>query len=400
MRSFVLKANAEIQDIITGEIHPRNSLFEITQEERVKDMVGKRHVATLKQIKCGIKKSGNKILVAHNFMAIIGGVERAELNLAKQFKDRDITFLFKQYALEPVLELSKYCDVIIDEPDEEYETDVLIMANFETDTAMVKRVKSRKTYQQIHADWQGLKEFTEWKGYQWQPDKRVDKVLAVSETAAKGLQTAFKSPIDSIVVRNVFLEEKPPKTLFFLTLSRLSKEKGAMRTLQMIQKLEEAGKSFVWFFASTPSHEGIEEKLRDKANIVFIKPSIKNTSLIPKVDYLVQLSDNESYGFSVREALFNHTPVIVTKIPEFEKIVKDRQNGFILEKDLSNLDIEALYKTDFSNMPEFKEELDPKWERVLSGTIDEPDEVVSPKREKKAPTKNKSSGKKSQKGKK
>ena len=370
MQTFVLRANRDINDIKTGELHEQGTDFEISEIDRVKNLVGHNY-AKLKKIKCGVQKSGNKIIVAHNFLAVIGGVERAELNLAKAFKDRDITFVFKQYSLEPALELGKYCDVIIDNKDEEYETDVLLMANFETDSAIVSRIKSRKTYQQIHADWQGLKEFPEWKDYEWRPIERVDKVLAVSETAQKGLKTAFRTPIDSVIVRNVFLPEKPPKTLFFLTLSRLSKEKGAKRTLEMIKKLEEAGKSFVWFIAATPSHEGIETELHKRPNVIFIKPSIQNTSLIPKVDFLVQLSDNESYCYSVREALSNKTPVIGTRIPELEKIIQPGVNGFLVKKDLSDLDVEAIYNADFSKMPAYTEPIDKNWEKVLDGTIDE-----------------------------
>lgn len=369
MRKFTLKARVDICDIITGEIHKKGDEFEIEQEERVIDL-SKKGAVDLVKISCGLKKKGSKIIIAHNYLAIIGGVERAELNLAKHFKDRNITFIFKTCELEPALELGKYCDVVISRDDEEFETDILILANFETDSALVKRIKSRKTYQQIHADWKGLKELAEWKNYQWKPNERVDKVLSVSETAQEGLRTAFGFPIDSTIVRNVFLAEKPNKTLIFLTLSRLSKEKGAKRTLEMVKKLEEAGRPFYWFISATPSHEGIEGELKRRNNVFFFPPSIKNVNLLPKVDYLVQLSDNESYGYSVREALANRVPVVVTRIPEFEKIVQDKVNGFILEKDLSNLDINALYETDFSKMPEYTEPVDPNWEKVFDGTID------------------------------
>lgn len=393
MPKFVLKANRDINDIVTGELHEQGTDFEITEIDRVKNLVNHNY-AKLKKINCGVQKSGNKIIVAHNFLAIIGGVERAELNLAKAFKDRDITFIFRTYALEPALELGKYCDVIIDDPADEYETDVLIMANFETDSAIVSRIKSRKTYQQIHADWAGLKELPEWKDYEWRPSERVNKVLAVSETAQKGLKTAFRTPVDSVIVRNVFLPEKPPKTLFFLTLSRLSKEKGAKRTLEMIKKLEEAGKSFVWFVAATASQEGIESELHKRPNVIFIKPSIQNTALIPKVDFLVQLSDNESYCYSVREALANGTPVIGTRIPELEKVIQPGINGFLVEKDLSDLDVEAIYNTDFSKMPGYTEPIDKNWEKVLGGTIDEEKPATKPKTTKKPASSAKKKGKK------
>ena len=64
-----------------------------------------------------------------------------------------------------------------------------------------------------------------------------------------------------------------------------------------------------------------------------------------RADYVVQLSDNEGFCYSIHEALQIGKPVIVTDWQGVRDVVKDGQNGYILSMDLIDLDIDKLYNS-------------------------------------------------------
>jgi glycosyltransferase involved in cell wall biosynthesis len=92
-------------------------------------------------------------------------------------------------------------------------------------------------------------------------------------------------------------------------------------------------------------------------------------TLIKNCDYLVQLSDTESFCYSAFEALQRNVPVILTNFPEAQSIVVDGENGYILEMDLSNLDVEKI----FTKKPKATHYIDrcdhTKWEKVFKGEL-------------------------------
>lgn len=85
---------------------------------------------------------------------------------------------------------------------------------------------------------------------------------------------------------------------------------------------------------------------------------------IAKADFLVQLSDNEGYCYSIVEALNLHVPVIVTPIPVFKEIGLDETNSITLNFDLSNIDnvIDRMLNTNFDFTYYPKQD---GWDRIL-----------------------------------
>ena len=64
----------------------------------------------------------------------------------------------------------------------------------------------------------------------------------------------------------------------------------------------------------------------------------------------------------------NGCAVIGSKIPEIEKVVKDGVNGYLLNDDLSNLDIDKI----FDKIPRpngYTEKISPEWQKVLKGEL-------------------------------
>ena len=86
---------------------------------------------------------------------------------------------------------------------------------------------------------------------------------------------------------------------------------------------------------------------------------------IAEADYLVQLSKTEADCLSVKESLKLKTPVIVTRFDAaIENGVVDEENGYILDMDMSNIDIDKIY----NKIPKVKTEIkqsDKEWKELL-----------------------------------
>lgn len=79
-------------------------------------------------------------------------------------------------------------------------------------------------------------------------------------------------------------------------------------------------------------------------NIIYMQPRLDIIDYIANADILVQLSDCEAYCYSVVEALSVGTPVLVTDLPVYHEIgLKNGENGFLVDFDLSNLNITDIY---------------------------------------------------------
>ena len=98
------------------------------------------------------------------------------------------------------------------------------------------------------------------------------------------------------------------------------------------------------------------------SSIVYRKPRLDIIDFIADSDYLVQLSDNEGYCYSVIEALTAGTPVIVTDCPVFRELGVNEKNGFILDFDLSDVPVKAIYK----GLPRVKyQPKQDRWDEIL-----------------------------------
>lgn len=157
----------------------------------------------------------------------------------------------------------------------------------------------------------------------------VDRVVAVSNVAKLGAETDR----DIDVVYNPVLVPEPRKILRLVSGTRLTSEKGYKRIVALSKALEAAGILYEWsIFTNTVSVN------RFSPNVIFRSPTRDLMSYVASADYLVQLSDTESYCYSVVEALSIGTPVIVTDIPVLKELGIGKKHGVII----------PLEETDFS----------------------------------------------------
>lgn len=184
---------------------------------------------------------------------------------------------------------------------------------------------------------------------------KITKCLGVSKQVCKTYKEV--TGYDTELVYNPIKVEKPKKVLNLISATRLTSEKGKNRMKKLARILDDAGIPYLWT-VFTDDKDAIKNP-----NIAYMKPRLNITNYVANADYLVQLSDNEGYCYSVVESLMVGTPVIVTDCPVFRELGVNSKNGFIVNFDMSDVPIDKIYK----GLPKF--EYEPKadtWDKFLA----------------------------------
>ena len=314
------------------------------------------------------EKPGKRIIVQMTYLNDIGGIETAMANMSAAFPEANFCFVINSHASNAeaqILRLAQRHDVLIDRNGKHYNGDIALIFTPIMQSVPFERIHCPIVYQFIHSDIGKLMEMEQWHDFKWQPNPKVKKVISVSETAKESLKQALG--VDSEVLANILAE--PSKRPVFLCLSRATPEKGIDRLLKMVQAFDRAGKDYVLYLCSTLDPYGqYYHELKNSSHVVLVEPNPSNDSLMRCADYLVQLSSCESYCYSVHQATAQGVPVIGTNIPEIAKVVTDGKNGYLLNLDMSNLDVEKI----FNKIPRPKakpEPIDSNWQKVLTGEL-------------------------------
>lgn len=134
--------------------------------------------------------------------------------------------------------------------------------------------------------------------------------------------------------------------------------------LKLAQEFKKANIKFRWTIFTDLNLYG--KKPFNLEEIVYMKPSHDFMDYIVEADYGVQLSDTEGYSYFINECLQYGTPVICTNFPSVYESVEDDINGYILDMNLNNLDIDKIIK----NIPKdftYKEKCTEKdWIKLLN----------------------------------
>ena len=371
---FEVQATMNFLDMEKDKKRHIGEIFTVDTLERVQQLLGagpsKRGVIKLLKAskQCSRKYNGPKMIIFQNYLYYIGGIETFLQNFTKHFRDRNITLLVDNIDNTSMLILSKYCDVELTKPNTIYECDVLLLGNYNGDS-ILPQIKAPKVYQMIHADWSGLRNVAQWSNFYWKKNPRIDKIIAVSEAASEGLKKTMG--YDSEIIYNILDDEPLDDMKVFITLSRATSEKGIERIVKMAEAFKAQNKHFIWYLCCSleqaPKH--IVNKIKNIPEFIILKPSTEQKALINHCDYLVQLSDTESFCYSAFEALQRKVPVILTRFPEAYNIVSEGKNGYLVDMDLSDLNIEAIFNDKPKNVT-FTDRCDyNKWEKVFKGEL-------------------------------
>ena len=274
----------------------------------------------------------------------IGGVESFFYYIAKKYQDWDIIIYYSDGSIEQINRLKKYVKV------KKYKGESIICDKvfFNYNLDIIDKVQADEYIQIIHADYKSMK-------LKPNLNPKITKYLGVSKNVCNSFKEITGKNIE--LAYNPIAIDEPVKVLNLISATRLTAEKGKNRIKKLAKLLDEAGIPYIWTIF-TDDINAIKNP-----NIIYMKPRLDIINFIANSDYLVQLSDNEGYCYSVVEALSVGTPVIVTDIPVFKELGVNKNNGFILDFELSNVPIEKIYK----GLADFKyKSKEDSWNKYLS----------------------------------
>lgn len=155
--------------------------------------------------------------------------------------------------------------------------------------------------------------------HEWEIVDKAEKTFFVSQAAKDSWNQ------DGEVIYNMTLPQKPKKALFLVSATRLSWEKGENRINDLAHMLHALNLRFTWLvFTDSAPREIID-------GVVYRKSTLDIKSYIAEADFYISLSDSESFGYSIVEALELGVPVISTPLPVLSELgFKEGINGFTI----------------------------------------------------------------------
>lgn len=198
--------------------------------------------------------------------------------------------------------------------------------------------------------------------WHWEIKKNYDDLIFVSQAAADSFAD---QNLTYKVIPNLTDSEEPKKALLLVSACRLTWEKGEERMYQLAEMLRNADIQFTWLvFSAQPLKKVIP-------GVVRCNPTLDVRAYFNKADYVVQLSDIESFCYTLAEALELGVPVLTTPLsvlPEIE--FKEGINGYTLPFDMKDIDVKKIYEhiPKFTPIPNRNHDIVKKWRKELGNT--------------------------------
>ena len=178
--------------------------------------------------------------------------------------------------------------------------------------------------------------------WHWEIKRNFDELIFVSKAAADSFAD---QNLDHTIIPNFTDAEQPKKALLLVSACRLTWEKGEERMYQLAEMFRNANIPFVWLVFSGQSLK------KNIPGVVQCPTTLDVTSYFKKADYVVQLSDIESFCYTLREALELGVPVLTTPLSVLPEIgFKNGENGYVLPFDMKNIDVNEIY----AKIPKFE----------------------------------------------
>ena len=253
----------------------------------------------------------------------VSGVTTFEKRLIELLKDKHELFYCGKNVDKSIYDLVEVID------NKEVECDICIYTSIFKDEP---KIKADKYIQVVHTD------LHHW-GISYNPEG-IDLHVAVGSGVQKSLEE--NNGINSILIPNPLGKVNTKKVLRFMYASRLSRGKGLEKLGLFIDKLKEKGVLFIIeVYGDGVKLESLKKQYPE-VHFMGRKDDIQSYMLAS--DYVIQFSDNEGFCYSIYEALQVGVPVIVTDWEGVRDAVVDGENGFICKQDLSDLDVDKIYK--------------------------------------------------------
>lgn len=199
---------------------------------------------------------------------------------------------------------------------------------------IIDNVEAEEYIQVIHADYKAQPSL------QKHVNNKMTKYIGVSKLACDNFTEVTGKPCE--LCYNPIIIDKPKRVLRLISATRLTLEKGKDRMVKLAELLDKAEIPYIWTIFTN------DTDVINNPNIIYMEPRLDISGYIVGSDYLIQLSDCESFCYSVVEALMLGVPVIVTKCPVFDEIGLDDSNSFKINFDMSDVPINDIYDKKFN----------------------------------------------------
>lgn len=186
--------------------------------------------------------------------------------------------------------------------------------------------------------------------------EKIGKVVCVSKSNADRLKEDAGGDFDIEYAYNLLDDEEIREKgsepipiqrsdhIQFVTVGRMSPEKGYIRLLEICQRLKSEGYYFkLWLIGDGPQRGGLEAKVKelDVGEVAqFLGQQANPHAYTAKSDVFICSSFDEGYSTACTEAVILGIPVITTDVSGAQEIIDEAECGLIVPKDSDD----ALYR--------------------------------------------------------
>ena len=300
-----------------------------------------------------------KKIVFFNKTLLSGGIEKCIETLSRYlYKDYELEICFyddSKLDMNIVNILSKYAKITKLEENTVVDCDICIWCYLYFDYQKMKSLINAKEYIcWIHSMPRIL------------PDCLLDDEMFVSDCSrficvSEAVKTNLNISKEGEVIHNFIndnikelsMESNPLENdmdkLKLCVVSRLSNGKGFDRLLKLVESLEKNNTNYILNIIGKgrTKEDEIKEWCSPYSNVHFIGYRDNPYNYVKNSDYLIQLSDDESWCNSITEAKALGVPVVVTNFLSAKEQVLDGYNGLLVDLNCED------YDTIVSKMIEF-----------------------------------------------
>ena len=325
----------------------------------------------------------------------LGGTEIAMLNLVTKLKGYKIYIGYSDETSDQHLldRFTKYAEVVNLNEIESINVDTFITCSAHYNLVeAVKKIHAEKTILWIH---HLVNVETTVLARKEETDK-LDSVITVSNTTAKTLKEVFPNLKKKIkAIYNIIDEDeiknsadKPLKKklklsneLNLVTVSRVCKEKGFERMIHLAKFLREKNINFKWFIIGGNYYKDEFNRIKKlyeefKENFEWFGFIDNPHNIVKQCDYSVLLSDDETWGLVLTEAMMIGVPCITSDFKVAFEQIKDKNNGIILSNEETHTYSERIddivtnkekYKKAVKNFKYKNDAIIRKWDEIFNG---------------------------------
>lgn len=300
----------------------------------------------------GSKKMKKKRRILYYYkLFFAGGTEHSILkHIKKLYQDYEIFVAYDEEESTDIVlkEIAKYAEVIDLNRIDSIAVDVCIWCSHSrqgTFQEFAKKVNASHYYYWCH-----ILLFETFPNLEFPEDlmENIEKFICVSKTVKKDIVSKYPQLESKCEVIENYLDTKEIREkanepiefkiehdkLNIISVSRIDKDKGFGRIKTICDILDEKKIEYDWYVLGTAfkqeTLDEIQSWFQGNNHIHFIGYRNNVYPYIKQMDYLALLTERESWGLVITEALILGVPVIATNFDGVEQQVTDGENGIII----------------------------------------------------------------------